>query len=320
MSDEAIETFPCFGSTCTVLVSGEGPAGSARDAALSARAQLLEWHDRFSRFLPDSELSELNRQEGGCIAVTPMMGRLAEAVRDIGRLTGGLVDGTLLKQVEDAGYRTDLGEPLELRRALQLAPARRRARSSPARGWERIQIDMVRGMLSRPAGLMLDSGGLAKGLFADAIGEILAGHRSFAVNCGGDLTIGGSGGRERAIEVQSPFDDSTLHTFQGRQTGVATSGIGKRSWLDEQGAPAHHLLDPATGRPAFTGVVQVTALAPSALRAEAHAKAALLSGPAGLRTWLPHGGLAVFDDGSHLLVEPPPTITLRRSGSVLVLT
>lgn len=319
MSDEAIETFRCFGSICTVLVSGEGPAGSARDAALSARAQLLEWHDRFSRFEPDSELSRLNRQKGGCIAVSPMMARLAEAVRDVGRLTGGLVDGTLLEQVENAGYRTDLGEPLDLRKALHLAPPRRRAQPSPTRGWEQIQIDMVTGMLTRPAGLMLDSGGLAKGLFADVIAENLASHRSFAVNCGGDLMIGGRGDLERAIEVQSPFDSSTLHTFQGRHTGAATSGIGRRSWLDEQGAPAHHLLDPSTGRPAFTGIVQVTALAPSALRAEAYSKAALLSGPSGLRTWLPHGGLAVFDDGSHLLVEPPPTITLRRSGSALVL-
>ena len=316
---EAIETFECYGSTCAVLVIGDGPAGSARDAALSARAQLLEWHDRFSRFHPDSELSRLNRQSARCVPVTPMMARLAEAVREVGALTGGLVDGTLLEQVQDAGYRTDLGEPLELERVLALAPPRRRARPSATRGWELIELDRAMGTLTRPPGLMLDSGGLAKGLFADVIGETLAGHRSFAVNCGGDLMIGGSGCLERSIEVQSPFDGSTLHTFQGRHTGVATSGIGRRSWLDEQGAPAHHLLDPSTGRPAFTGIVQVTALAPSALHAEALAKAALLSGRAHLRSWLPHGGMAVFDDGSHLLLEPPPVIALRRGASGLVL-
>jgi thiamine biosynthesis lipoprotein len=310
---EAIETFQCFGSTCTVLVSGDGPAGSARDAALAARAQLLTWHEGFSRFLPDSELSRLNREPGTQVQVSRLMARLAEAVRDAGTLTGGLVDGTLLAQVQDAGYRSDLGEPLDLRRALTLAPARRRARPNSRRGWEQIQYDVATGMLTRPAGLMLDSGGLAKGLFADVLAETLSGHKSFAVNCAGDLTLGGYGDLERPIEVQSPFDGGTIHTFGACHTGVATSGIGRRSWLDDHGAPAHHLLDPSSGRPAFTGIVQVTALAPSALLAEIHAKAALLSGPASARGWLAQGGLVVFDDGSHKVFEPPPVITLRTS-------
>jgi thiamine biosynthesis lipoprotein len=113
------------------------------------------------------------------------------------------------------------------------------------------------------------------------------------------VAIGGAAGLTRAINVESPFDGSILHTFERRRTGVATSGIGRRSWLDGSGRPAHHLLDPATGRPAFTGLVQVTALAPSALLAEVYAKAAILSGPHGARAWLPHGGVIVHDDGSH---------------------
>ena len=135
---------------------------------------------------------------------------------------------------------------------------------------------------------MLDSGGIAKGLFADVAGEMLAGHESFAVNCAGDLLLGGSGGSTRQIHVESPFDAGRLHTFLSAATGVATSGIGRRSWLDGSGSPAHHLLDPATGRPAFTGVVQVTALDPQALIAEVRAKAAILSGPACRRVVAAH--------------------------------
>jgi hypothetical protein len=86
----------------------------------------------------------------------------------------------------------------------------------------------------------------------------------------------------------------TLHRF----TALAWI-LGRRSWLDRGGRPAHHLLDPATGRPAFTGLVQVTALAPSALMAEVYAKAAILSGPHGAPAWLPHGGVIMRDDGSH---------------------
>jgi FAD:protein FMN transferase len=73
------------------------------------------------------------------------------------------------------------------------------------------------------------------------------------------------------------------------------------------------VLDPATGRPAFTGVVQATALAPSALLAEVYAKAALLSGPRRAHGWLPHGGLLVLDDGTVEIAEPPPVVRLAQA-------
>jgi FAD:protein FMN transferase len=237
--------------------------------------------------------------------VSPLMARLAQAVHVAASLTGGLVDSTLVEQLEAAGYASDLGEPVPLATALELAPPRQPASAALDEPWRNIAVDLARGLVARPPGVKLDSGGLAKGLFADVLAERLAGHASFAINCAGDLSIGGSEGISRPIEVESPFDGSTLHTFNLRRTGVATSGIGRRSWLDRDGRPAHHLLDPASGRPAFTGIVQVTALAPSALMAEIHAKAAILSGPRAAAEWLPCGGVIVFDDGSHRVIEPP---------------
>ncbi len=80
--------------------------------------------------------------------------------------------------------------------------------------------------------------------------------------------------------------------------GVATSGINVRLWRTGGGRFAHHLLDPATGEPAWTGLVGVTALGSTALEAETLAKAALLSGPEAAREWLAeHGGLLVHDTG-----------------------
>jgi thiamine biosynthesis lipoprotein len=124
------------------------------------------------------------------------------------------------------------------------------------------------------------------------------------------VALAGSEGVAREVNVESPFDGRTLHTFALRAGGVATSGIGRRSWLDGEGRPAHHLLDPSSGRPAFTGIVQATAIAPSALRAETRAKAALLSGPRRAPAWLAEGGVIVLDDGSHHVVEPAQTLTV----------
>jgi thiamine biosynthesis lipoprotein len=83
---------------------------------------------------------------------------------------------------------------------------------------------------------------------------------------------------------------------------VATSGIRTRLWQRGDGF-AHHLLDPSTGEPAWTGVIQATSLGTSALEAETLAKMAFLSGPERAREILAsHGGLIVRDDGAVELI------------------
>ena len=311
MSDtEVIETFDCFGSSCAVLVTGAGRERSAQQAVDHVRRALSGWHDRFSRFLPASELTRLNDDPRREVPVSAMMAHFATAVVMAGTLSGGLVDATLIEEIESAGYTGELRRPLALPSALRLAPRRRRAEPASAARWRLLEANLAERTITRPRGVKLDSGGLAKGLFADVLAEQLASHASFAVNCTGDLVIGGAAKMTRPIKVESPFDGRTLHTFNLQRTGVATSGIGRRAWLEPSGRPAHHLLDPSTGSPAFTGVVQVTALAPSALVAEIHAKAAILSGPRSARAWLPHGGVIVLDDGSHEVIYPPPVVHL----------
>ncbi|HEX3432606.1 MAG TPA: FAD:protein FMN transferase [Solirubrobacteraceae bacterium] len=301
---EASERFDCFGSACEAFVSGDASERSAAEAVELVRRRLQSWHEDFSRFVPDSELSRLNADPRWDVPVSLLMARLAQTVRVAATLTGGLVDATLVDQIQAAGYDADLGEPVPLADALAQAPPRAPASAGSAEGWQSIEVNLPRRVVTRPPGVKLDSGGLAKGLFADVLAAQLAEHDAFAVNCAGDLALGGTLEVARTVDVESPFDGQTLHTFELRRGGVATSGIGRRSWLDEQGRPAHHLLDPGTGRPAFTGIVQVTALAPSALMAEIHAKAAILSGPRRALAWLPGGGVIVFDDGSHQVIAP----------------
>ena len=128
----------------------------------------------------------------------------------------------------------------------------------------------------------------------------LAGCDTWVVDCGGDLRLGGTAEAARSVVVRDPFDrDATLHSFHLAGGAVATSGTTRRRW-----AAGHHLIDPRTGLPADTGVVQVTAVAPTGLEAEVRAKTALLRGPDAAARALPDGGAYVTADGSLHVVRP----------------
>jgi FAD:protein FMN transferase len=301
---EQRETFACFGSQCTVIVA-DALAHEAAAAVFVARRRLLEWHDQFSRFQPDSELARLNADPAETVPVSPIMRRVVEAATRAAEATGGLVDPTLLDEIELAGYDAHFDQPgLPLLDALAHAPERRPGRPSPSESWRRVRTDRRASTVTRPVGVRIDPGGIAKGVFADELATALSRHEAFVVECAGDLRLGGRLAPVREVHVASPFEATILHTFQLRAGGVATSGIGKRSWIGPDGAVAHHLLDPGTGRPAFTGIVQVTALAPTAMAAEALSKAALLAGPADADRVLVHGGVIVLDDGNYVVLDP----------------
>jgi thiamine biosynthesis lipoprotein len=295
---ETHRRFECFGGTATIHVCGANPAAGEQAADL-AQARLLDAHRRLSRFSDESELTRLNDDPRREVPATPLMRALADAVGKAGSLSGGLVDATLLDCIERAGYRASLdAEPaISLLEALASRDERAPGAPHPDRLWRSIGVDEAGGTVIRPPGVKIDSGGIAKGLLADLLADQLREHRTYAVDCCGDIRIGGCAGLERKVQVDNPFGGSPMHELKLSEGAVATSGIGRRCWVAPDASAGHHILDPASGEPAFTGIVQATALAPTALLAEVYAKAALLAGPKRADEWLPHGGVVVRDGG-----------------------
>lgn len=291
-SVESVTRFPCFGGEVVIFASGH-PDDVAL-ALMSARALAEDATVRLSRFVADSELSRLNADDRDVVPASALLCRLAGAVRWAGDVSGGLVDATGLDAVEASGYRTHW-DPSRGAETLDWIPGP----SRPLPGdWR--SVSSSAGAVVRPHGVRLDSGGLAKGLVADEIAVLLHGCDDWAVDCGGDLRVGGRIPRQRTIEVRDPLDDAgVVHRFAVRTGAIATSGTTRRRWR-----AGHHLIDPRTGRPADTGVVQATALAPTGLEAEVRAKAALLAGPRDGWRQLHHGGVLVMADGSVQVREP----------------
>ena len=287
---------------CDVRVLA-GQVGSDDDGSSSAARvkDLIETFDsELSRFKPQSELAKLNSAAESEVTVSPLLLNLVEAALWAARTSGGLIDPTVIDQLKRIGYADSLSgaTPASLTDALEHAPARRPARACAESRWQSISTDQASLSVNRAAGIRLDSGGVGKGLAADTAAVLLADRSRFCVSAGGDLRIGGPDAATNPypVTIDDPFGGEPLITIKVGSGALATSGIGSRIWQREDGSYAHHLIDPSTGDSAWTGLIQVTALAPTALEAETLSKRVLLGGPQAVGLLDRFGGVAVHDD------------------------
>jgi thiamine biosynthesis lipoprotein len=267
-----------MGTRAHVLVVG-GPAGLVRLGALF----LADLESRWSRFREDSEVSRMNRGAGEPVAVSGPTIALVERAIEGARVTDGRFDPTVLGAVVRAGY----DRSFELLNESQVT-----ARSSLTAGWEAIRVDAARGTVTIPSGVGFDPGGIGKGFAADLLVAdfMAAGARGACVSIGGDVRVEGEGlsGPGWTVAVEHPLTPDSPAALVGLAGGaVATSTRAKRTW-GPKAEGFHHLIDPATGLPARTGLLSATAVAARAWQAEVLAKAAFVAGPS--------QGLAVLAD------------------------
>lgn len=303
-------SFAAMGTTVNLRINA---ASSARvPGMLTAGRHFIEGFDaKLSRFKAASELSCINSSPDESVEVSWLMGEFIRSALWAAEASGGLVDPTLVPALERAGYGESRSgvAPADLTQALLDAPARAAANPDRRGDWRGISYDEHSRVLTRPAGTRIDSGGAGKGLAADLLARIwsvsLGDRADFMVDCGGDIRFGPLGNPWGQVNVEDPFGGASL-PLACIGGAVATSSIRNRIWRGTNGAPSHHLIDPATGDPAWTGVVAVTALAPTALVAETIAKTAFLRGAGGACETLAaaDGGLVIFDDGACEYVTP----------------
>lgn len=256
------------------LIAPEGVPGFDR-AIARVRAMFDRAEQRFSRFRSDSELSEVNRRAGEWTPVSKEFAELLGLALDGARRSGGLFDPTMLRALVAAGYDRDfstLGSVTVHETHTDVAPV---PRDVPGR-WQEVRLQDERVFL--PEGIGLDFGGIAKGWVADLGARSCDDWPWVVVDAGGDLRIGGSppdGGLDIATEdPRAP--GAEVVRLKLSSGALATSAITRRAW----GPRLHHVIDPRTGRPAITRVLQATAWADTCAEAEVRATWALLAGPA----------------------------------------
>ena len=234
-----------------------------------------------SRFKADSELSLINRRAGrGEVHVSDLMEEALLASLATAEMTGGRVDPTVGKIVEDLGYTVTFGEvPLE-------GPAIE-VHARGVAGWQAVSLDTRAHTVALPDGVALDLGASAKAWAADRAAEAVAAALGVGVlvECGGDVAVRGkppAGGwpvRVAEDTGASAWQDVAVH-----DGGLATSGTTSRRWR-RGGVVIHDIIDPSTWKPADTPWRMVTVAAATCLEANAAATAALVMGDEAL-SWL----------------------------------
>jgi thiamine biosynthesis lipoprotein len=226
-------------------------------------------------------------------------------------LTNGDLDPTIGSSLRVAGYDRDFaairaGGPVRFRRA---------------GGWRCVELDDARSIVRVPAGVELDYGATAKALAADiaASDASAAGVAGVLVSIGGDIATAGTppadGWAVLVADDHAGGAGQPGQTITLRSGGLATSSTTVRRWLRGE-RDVHHILDPATGRPAAERWRTVSVAAACCVDANIASTAAIVRGEraAGWLEQLALPARLVSPDGAVTLTAGWPAATETRAG------
>lgn len=231
-----------------------------------AEALVHEIEARLSRFRPDSALSRLNRERA---ATDPWLAEVVSLALEAHVLTGGAFDIRIADALVEAGYDRSFEQ-------IATHPTSAAIVMRPACGTS----VTVRGDTVALTGRgTVDLGGVAKGWAVDRVAAHLAasGATSWFVDGGGDIRAAGLDG-EGGPWLAGAADGQAVRLDGG---AVCTSSTLRRRW-PTNGGMAHHIIDPASGLPAVTGVTTAVVVAEDAATADMLATALIASPARGL--------------------------------------
>ena len=278
----------------SIFVSNKKVAKSIANQAIDV-VHALE--ARYSRYLPDSLLTRINKSAGDLsgINVDTETAALLNYSHACFEQSEGLFDITsgVLRRVWD--FKSDrLPNDEELQATLALV------------GWDKV-IWKDPTFVLPIAGMEIDFGGVVKEYAADTCANLCKakGVKHGLVNMGGDIHVIGPhpDGSSWKIGIQNPDNpDEVITTVNLTHGGFASSGDYQRSMTIE-GRRYGHILNPHTGWP-VPGLRAVSVVAPQCLIAGSTTTIAMLMGDNG-KGWLDDSGLPYlwFDASSQLFVS-----------------
>ncbi|MCM1024836.1 MAG: FAD:protein FMN transferase [Roseburia sp.] len=270
-----------FGTVIQQILYTAGDGEREAEEILALLRKLEE--ERLSRRLADSEVSRVNRTAGaeeGCL-LSPELETAVEECLEVWERSGGAFDITL---GELAALWDIDGWAAGEREGEFIPPEEESLREALVRsGSGKLRLEDGRIFLSE--GMSLDLGAVGKGIAMEEILGKLQEEENITgaiISLGGSiLTYGGKpDGTDWRVAVRDPLDgtgNAGVLSLEG-QWCVSTSGDYER-YAEKDGIRYHHILDPATGYPANSGVAGVTVLSKDGFLSDALSTACFILGP-----------------------------------------
>ena len=123
---------------------------------------------------------------------------------------------------------------------------------------------------------------MAKGYASDKLAELLKkkGVKSAWLSLGGNVCAIGTkpDGSPWRIAVQNPADENDYVGVVEISDACAVTSGGYQRYFEENGKKYHHIIDPATGKPAESGLTSVTIICKDGTKADALSTALYVMG------------------------------------------
>lgn len=238
---------------------------------------VTDFEASFSRFILTSELSLFNQSTGSFWSSAEFIDILIEA-RNFYHLTKGIFNPSILPDLERVGYDKSFNL-LDVDSAKVVVPQEYRNNN-----FDLINIDTESNLVTKPADLKIDLGGIGKGYVVDVLVKniIDKGYKNFWISAGGDMYLSGVNEKKEfyKVGVQNPLkldkDIASILVIDDK-LAVATSGVAKRQWK-RKGKIYNHVIDPRTGTSVSNDVLAVTVISDKAIKSDVFAKTILILG------------------------------------------
>jgi len=263
--DEAQESIQVIAMDTAMLITTYGERSPA--AAYACEDVIRDLEAKLSRTVEDSEVSRLNAAGGDAVEIGWDAYSLLERAAAYSSSTGGAFDITVAPVVSAWGFTEDsfrVPSQAELDRLLPLVDSSQVSvtPSLDSNG------DGPKAMVTLGPGQAIDLGGIAKGYAADKIVKVLREHEvpRANINLGGNVLAYGDrpDGTPWRVGIQDPARVGEQNAFAGvlalTDSFAVTSG-GYQRYFEQDGKTYHHIIDPATGYPADSGLTSVTVAA-----------------------------------------------------------